>query len=295
MMDWIEQLNSAVNYVDENLDKEISYERISQIAGCSIYNFQRMFSYIADKSLSEYIRNRRLTMAAFDVINSKDKIIDIAMKYGYDSHDSFTRAFQKFHGVLPSTTRNETVRLKSCPKISFQVSIKGETHMDYQIEQRPAFTVSGFKRRICTKDAFSLVPQIWNTAWSEGITDPMEELSKQEGYRPAGLLGICDGYSWGDSEEMDYYMGVTTYVDVPQCKRLEPLEGMSTIEFPKATWVIVEANGKLPNAVQQMYKKFYTEWLPNSGYGLEDIPIIECFIEDNRQEFWVAIRAINKY
>lgn len=264
-MDWIEQLNSAVNYIDENLNKEISYERISQIAGCSVYNFQRMFSYIADKSLSEYIRNRRLTMAAFDVINSKNKIIDIAMKYGYDSHDSFTRAFQKFHGVLPSKARNESVRLKSCPKISFQVSIKGEIYMNYQIEQWPAFTVSGFKKRICTKDAFSLVPQIWNAAWNDGTMLRMTELFKQADYRPSGLLGISDGYSWGESEEMDYYLAVTTHVDVPQCKRLDVLEGMSTVEFPQATWVMLEANGELPDAVQQMYKKFYTEWLSNSG------------------------------
>lgn len=105
--EWIEYINRAVDYIEENLDGEISYERLSQIAGCSIYNFQRMFSYIADKTLNEYIRNRRLTLAAFDILNSKVNIVDIAMKYGYTSHDSFTRAFQKFHGVLPSKVRTE--------------------------------------------------------------------------------------------------------------------------------------------------------------------------------------------
>ena len=96
-----------------------------------------MFSYIADKPLSEYIRNRRLTMAAFDLLNSTERIIDIALKYGYESQDTFSRAFKNFHSVLPSSVRNETVQLKSCPKISFQITIKGENHMNYKIKQWP--------------------------------------------------------------------------------------------------------------------------------------------------------------
>ncbi|MDP4091351.1 MAG: AraC family transcriptional regulator [Bacillota bacterium] len=293
-MDWIEHLNSVVNYIDENLDKEISYERIAQIAGCSVYNFQRMFSYIADKPLSEYIRNRRLTMAAFDVINSREKIIDIALKYGYDSHDSFTRAFQRFHGVLPSEARNETVRLKSCPKLSFQITIKGEEYMNYQIEQWPAFTITGFKKRVKTDDAFNIVPQLWNTAWSDGTMGKLFELFKHGDYRPSGFLGVAVEERRGNSEEMDYYLAVTTHVDVPQCKNVETPEGMSSLEFPPAAWVIFDASGELPDAVQKVYKNFYTEWLPNSGYGLVDLPIVECYMQENRQEVWVAIKPIDK-
>ena len=122
--------------------------------------------------------------------------------------------------------------------------------------------------------------------------DHLTELLEQSNHRPSGFIGICDGQIWGDLEEIDYYMGVTTYVNEPQCKRFEALEGMDTVEFPEATWVMLEANGKLPDAVQKMYRKFYNEWLPNSGYELEDIPIIECFLEENKQEFWVAVRAI---
>ncbi len=147
-MDWVKQLNEAIHYIEENLTTEISYETISKIAGCSVYNFQRMFSYIADKPLSEYIRNRRLTMAAFDLLNSTDRIIDIALKYGYESPDSFSRAFKSFHGVLPSSVRNETVQLKSCPKLSFQMTIKGAYHMNYQIEQWPAFKVMGISHKV---------------------------------------------------------------------------------------------------------------------------------------------------
>ena len=100
-MDWVDKLNESINYIEENLTGDISYEVISKIAWCSVYNFQRMFSYIADKPLSEYIRNRRLTMAAFDLLNNSDRIIDISLKYGYESQDTFTRAFKNFHEVLP--------------------------------------------------------------------------------------------------------------------------------------------------------------------------------------------------
>jgi AraC family transcriptional regulator len=289
-LEWIEHINRAVDYIEENLDGEISYERLSQIAGCSIYNFQRMFSYIADKTLNEYIRNRRLTLAAFDILNSKVNIVDIAMKYGYTSHDSFTRAFQKFHGVLPSKVRTDTVSLKSCPKISFHITIKGDGYMNYRIEQWPAFTISGIRRRINTDEAFQLIPQIWETAGRDGTMQQLFDLWSEADMRPVGLLGISTGGQCGNSEEMDYYLGVTTYVHTPECVKVTTPSHMNEFQFPKATWAIFEANGALPEAVQNIYKKFYTEWLPNSSYELDDLPVIECYLQDNRQEVWIAIK-----
>ncbi len=290
-MQWIERINNAVNYIEENLDKEISYDIISKITVCSIYNFQRMFSYIADKSLSEYIRNRRLTLAAFDILNSRENIVDIAMKYGYTSHDSFTRAFHKFHGVLPSKVRTETVILKSCPKISFQIKIKGDSYMNYQIENWPAFIVSGIKKEIKTDEAFKVIPEIWETAGRDGTMKQLFELWRQADMRPVGLLGISVGGQWGTSEEMEYYLGVTTHVDVPDCIKVNPSCNMDELQLPRATWVILEANGPLPEAVQGIYKKFYSEWLPNSGYDLDDLPVIECYLQNNKQEVWIPVKA----
>lgn len=293
-MQWIERINNAVSYIEANLDKEISYDEIAKIAVCSVYNFQRMFSYIADQSLSEYIRNRRLTLAAFDVLNSKENIIDIAIKYGYNSQDSFTRAFRKFHGVLPSKVRTEVVSLKSCPKISFQITIKGGSYMNYQIEQWPAFTISGIKKRIQTEKAFQIVPEIWKTAGKDGTMQQLFELWSQADMRPVGLLGVSVGGQWGNSEEMDYYLGVTTHVDVPECTKIVTPKHMVEIHLPKSTWVIIEANGVLPDSIQNTYKNFYTEWLPNSGYNLDDLPVIECYLQDDRQEVWIAIKPSDK-
>ncbi|WP_406243898.1 GyrI-like domain-containing protein [Tissierella carlieri] len=293
-MEWIKRVNNVVDYIEENLDKEISYDKIAEIAVCSVYNFQRMFSYIADQSLSEYIRNRRLTLAAFHILNSKENIIDIAMKYGYTSQDAFTRAFRKFHGVLPSKVRTEVVSLKTCPKISFQITIKGGNHMNYQIEQWPAFTISGIRKRIETEKAFQIVPQIWETASRDGTMKRLFELWSQADMRPVGLLGVSAGGQWGDSEEMDYYLGVTTNVDVAECTKVITPGDMVELRLPKATWVIIEANGALPDSIQNTYKSFYTEWLPNSGYDLDDLPVIESYLQDNRQEVWIAIKPTFK-
>lgn len=286
-MEWVKQLNEAISYIEENLTGEISYDAISRIVGCSIYNFQRMFSYIADKPLSEYIRSRRLTMAAFDLLNSTDRIIDISMKYGYESQDSFSRAFKSFHGILPSTVRNETVQLKSCPKLSFQITIKGENHMNYQIEQWPAFKVMGISHKVKTSTAFEVIPKIWEKAWEDGTMNRF--IDNFPDYRPAGFLGIASDGRWGDSDEMNYIIAVTNHVDVPECTYVPVLEGMEEFSYPAATWAIFEANGELPNATQKVYKQFYSEWFPNSGYGLADLPVIECYMQENRQEVWFAL------
>lgn len=286
-MDWVKQLNESLSYIEENLAGIISYDSISKIAGCSVYNFQRMFSYIADKPLSEYIRSRRLTMAAFDLLNSKDRIIDISLKYGYESQDAFTRAFKNFHGVVPSSVRNESVMMKSCPKLSFQISIKGEHHMNYHIEQWPAFKVMGISHRFKASTAFDTIPQLWENAWQNGTVKRF--IDNFPDYRPAGFLGIAAGGQWGDSEEMDYIIAVTSHVEVPDCNHVPALEGMTEYSYPSATWAIFRAEGELPNATQKIYKQFYTEWLPNSGYGLADLPVIECYMQENGQEVWVAV------
>ncbi len=286
-MDWIKQLNKVMDYIDDNLQGEISYDSIAEIACCSIYNFQRMFSYIAQTPLSEYIRNRRMTLAAFDIIKGDERILDIALKYGYDAQDAFSRAFKNFHGVLPSTARNEPVRLKSCPKLSFQITIKGAEKMRYQIEQWPAFKAAGISHRIETDRAFELVPQIWDKAWRDGTMQKIMGFFPD--YRPAGFLGIAAGGGWGSSDEMEYIVAVTNYVDTPDCTYIPAPTGMTEFSYPAATWVMIRADGVLPKAVQEVYQKFYSEWLPGSGYKLADLPVLECYMQENHQEVWIAV------
>ncbi len=265
-MDWVTRINAVMDYIEENLDREIDPNAVARIGGCSIYNFQRMFSYIADCPLSEYIRNRRLTQAAFSLTRGEGRIIDVALRYGYDSNEAFSRAFQRFHGVLPSKVRTETVPLKSCPKLSFQISIKGVQNMNYQIEKWPAFTVAGYETKVRTDEAFTIVPKLWADAQSNGTFPALIEVLQKADSRPSGVLGIAFGGHWGGNETTEYLMGVTVYVDAPGSKRTPIPDGMKGREIPAATWAIIQCEGELPSSVQDVYKEFYTGWLPNKNF-----------------------------
>ena len=159
--------------------------------------------------------------------------------------------------------------------------------MNYQIEQWPAFKVMGILNKVETSNAFQVIPKIWEKAWKDGTMQRFIE--NYPDYRPAGFLGIAAGGQWGDSEDMDYIIAVTSHVDGQEYRHIPGLEGMQELSYPAATWAIFEANGELPDATQKVYKQFYTEWLPNSGYELADMPVIECYMQENRQEVWIAV------
>ena len=144
-MEWVDKMNAALNYIEDNLTENIDFEEVARRACCSSYNFQRMFSFITDTSLAEYIRRRRMSVAALDLQKSDAKVIDVAMKYGYESPISFSRAFSKVHGITPKDAKKSGATLKIYPKISFQISIKGEIPMNYRIETKPAFDVFGIE------------------------------------------------------------------------------------------------------------------------------------------------------
>jgi AraC-type DNA-binding domain-containing proteins len=145
-MDLLEKMNGALIYIEENLTNDIDFKEAARLAFCSEYHFKRMFSFLSGITLSEYIRRRRLTLAAFELINSNIRIIDVAVKYGYGSPDSFTRAFQSLHGVTPTEARNIGQSLKAYPPMTFQLSIKGGTQMNYRIEEKEAFRIIGIKK-----------------------------------------------------------------------------------------------------------------------------------------------------
>lgn len=144
-MDFLDRMNDTVNYIKSNLNNSISYEKNARISCCSIHPFGRIFSYIVGMSLSDYIRRRRLTLAAFDLQSSNAKVIDIAFKYAYESPNSFTRAFVELHGITPKQARCKGVHLKSFPKLSFQITISGGIEMDYRIEKKDEIKAVGLR------------------------------------------------------------------------------------------------------------------------------------------------------
>lgn len=142
-MEWVDKLNKSLEYIEEHLTDEINYEELSKIADCSSYHYQRMFTYLAGIPLAEYIRRRKMSLAAVDLQNGNERIIDIAKKYGYNSPTAFNRAFQSFHGVTPSSMREKGTPVKSFSPIVFSIAVKGAHELDYRIETKKSFRILG--------------------------------------------------------------------------------------------------------------------------------------------------------
>lgn len=287
-MEWLDRLNKSINYMEEHLAEEIDFEHVAKIACCSTFHYQRMFSYIANVPLSEYIRRRRMTLAAFDLQNSKIKIIDLAFKYGYESPTSFTRAFQNIHGVTPSGARAEGAALKAYPPMTFLISIKGEIEMNYRIEKKDAFRMVGAKEHmnVNVEESFGRVPQFWGETFQNGKFEIICQLSNQE---PSGVLGVS---TCMNGKDFDYYIASATDKPVP--------ENMYEYEVPAATWAIFECIGPMPNAIQDLQKRIITEWLPTSGYEYADAPDIEVYPAGDttsptyKTEVWLPINKNSK-
>lgn len=266
-MDLLKNMNDALVYIEENLTSEIDYKELSRRAICSEYHFKRMFSFLAGISLSEYIRRRRLTVAAFELKDHNKKIIDIALKYGYNSPDSFTRAFQNLHGITPSEARNNGNSLKAFPRMTFQLSIKGGNEMNYRIEEKEAFKIVGIKKRvpIIFNGVNPEIASMWKTLTMEKITK-LKELSNVE---PSGIISASTNFSEGRMEEkgeLDHYIGVATTNDCPK--------ELIQLEVPASTWAVFEAIGKFPDALQEVWGRIYSEWFPSSNYNQVEGPEI---------------------
>ena len=280
-MEWLDRLNDSLNYIEDNLKSEIEYEMAAKIACCSTYHFQRMFSYIAGVPLSEYIRNRRLTMAALDLQNG-DKVIDVALRYGYESPTSFNRAFQKVHGVSPSAAQKEGTALKAFPRISFKITIKGDTEMEYRIVNKEAFRVVGVQIPLSNdiEKNFQEVPKFWQQVAQNGTLSQIVPLMNAE---PMGVLGITA--CGNENESWKYYVAVSTDRETP--------DGMVEYMVPEFTWAVFPGQGTMPTSIQETEKRAVTEWLPTSGYEYADGPDIEVYINadpaDAKFEVWLPI------
>ena len=280
-MEWLDRLNDALNYIEDNLKSEIEYEMAAKIACCSTYHFQRMFSYIAGVPLSEYIRNRRLTMAALDLQNG-DRVIDVALRYGYESPTSFNRAFQKVHGVSPSTAQKEGTVLKAFPRISFKITIKGDTEMEYRIVNKEAFRVVGVQIPLSNdiEKNFQEVPKFWQQVAQNGTLSQIVPLMNAE---PMGVLGITA--CGNENESWKYYVAVSTDHETP--------DGMVEYVVPEFTWAVFPGQRTMPTSIQETEKRAVTEWLPTSGYEYADGPDIEVYINADpanaKFEVWLPI------
>ena len=279
-MEWIKRLNYALNYIEEHLKENIDYEEVAKIACCSTYHFQRMFSYMADVPLSEYIRRRRMTMAAVDLQDGEERIIDVALKYGYDSPTAFNRAFQSVHGIAPSQAKKGGVSLKSFSPISFKITIKGAAEMDYRIEKKDAIRIVGIAEPLESEieKNFEKVPKIWAKAAMDGTVPRLVSLMDSE---PMGILGVS---ACNDMEQWRYFIAVAS------SKLID-----STLEeyiIPQSTWAVFSGEGS-GRSIQELEKRIVTEWLPTSGYEYTNAPDVEVYLnadpENAKYEVWIPV------
>ena len=265
-MEWLKRMNDALEYMEDNLDGDISFEKAAQLACSSQYHFQRMFSYIIGVPLSEYLRRRRLTKAALDLQNG-DKVIDVALRYGYDSPTAFNRAFQAVHGVSPSTAQKPDTVLKAYPRVSFQIIIKGVTEMDYRIVEKSAFRIVGIRTQISAniEENMKILPVFWQKSFENGAIPQIAGLLNAE---PKGLLGVSacgegctckyeNGVCCCGGGECFYYIAVSTNKPAP--------EDMFEYSIPACMWAIFSGSGS-PQSIGDLQKRIVGEWLPTSGY-----------------------------
>ncbi len=253
-MDWLNQMNAAIEYIETHLTDEISYDNAAKIACCSTYHFQRMFSYIMGVSLSEYIRRRRMTLAAFDLQDKGERVVDVALKYGYESPEAFSRAFKRLHGIMPISARDIGVSLKAYPKMTILIAVKGDSEMNYRITERKKFRVFGVYTEISRdqETAFQQVPQFCRKCDEDLVPDEINELLGrfEDNYTISALYDY--------KEETFKYM-LCQFLP----KGLKIPEKFTTLEVPASTWAVFD----VPNGdVQGMWKRIWTEWFPTSGY-----------------------------
>ncbi|MED1431947.1 MULTISPECIES: AraC family transcriptional regulator [Bacillus] len=287
-MDSLKNMNAAMQYIEDNLTHEIDFKEVAKIAFCSEYHFKRMFSFLAGISLSEYIRCRRLTLAAFELTDSNAKVIDVAIKYGYNSPDSFTRAFQNLHGITPSEARSTSRSLKAYSPMTFQLSIQGGNEMNYRIEEKGPFQIIGIQKRvpIVFNGVNEEIASMWKSLDSQSI-DILKSLSNIE---PTGIISASTNFSEGRMEEkgeLDHYIGVATTKTCP--------EQFTQLEVLASTWAIFEAVGPFPDALQNVWGRIYSEWFPSSNYELAEGPEIlwneskDVSSPNFRSEIWVPV------
>lgn len=286
-MDWIKNMNAAVQYIETRLTGEIDYQHVARLADCSAYHFQRVFSYMAGVTLAEYIRRRRLTLAAFELQQGLGKVIDIALKYGYDSPTAFARAFSALHGITPSEAKQGGQCFTAYPPLSFQITIKGVAAMNYRIETKESFRVVGYKLETTMENEAGLreIPVFWSEIASTGKVPQVCALMNSE---PLGLMGISVGDWYGEENRFDYYAAVASTQPVP--------EGMAEYQIPASQWAIFDCLGPMPTAVQELQRRIVSEWLPGSGYEYGNAPDIELYDDGDNQaadyhcQVWLPIR-----
>lgn len=278
-MDILTSLTRAMDYIEANICNDLDIDAIARVTPYSAYHLQKIFAYLADISLAEYIRRRKMSLAAQELQNGSSKVTDLAFKYGYDSLDSFSRAFVRLHGVTPSAAKSGGAALKVFPRLFFQISIKGDVEMNCKIVELDAFNVVGIKKRFYFDEQRN--PQGIREFWAEVRGAGMYyEIQKHSDGKFDDLVGVCTN---GDSEGLDYFLATTTKLE-------KATAGLEIFTFPANTYAVFHFKGPLDEVMPTAEKMIFTEWMPGSGYEPVDGADLEVYsalpVDSPDYEFW---------
>ncbi len=274
MQGWIEKFQESIDFMEQNLAEDLDIEEIAGKAALSPFYYQRIFGALCGMTVGDYIRARRMTLAAQELVGKDRKVIDVAVRYGYDSPDSFAKAFQKFHGITPSGAKEPGALLKSFAPLHIRITMEGGTMMDYRIVEKAPFTVVGVKRPFNSDTSYQEIPKFWDEWLAQGEKRPV-----------MGTFGVCIDMK---GKEFDYWIAdlYFPWEDVP--------EGCETRVIPGGSWAQFPCTMK---TLQDTNTRIWSEWLPAlHGYSLAGEYNIEVYLppeegsDDMKVYIWVPIK-----
>ena len=286
-MDMLKDMNEALRYIEDHLDGEIDFRKVAAIAGVSEFHFRKMFSYLSGMGLSSYIRSRRLSQGAIDLQRGQ-RVLDVAVKYGYDSADGFSRAFREWSGMSPSEVKNSD-RFKAFPRLTFQLTIQGGMDMEYRIAEKDAFKLVGIKKRVpIVFEGHN--PEIMKIAQS--IT--VEQRGQLQQWRNTDVQAVInaslnfDDGRLEEKGELDHLVGSITTLE-------GDFEGFDVVEVPAGSWAIFSLEGQFPQKLQDTWGKIFSDWLPSSNYELVGGPEISfngdmSDLQKVYSEIWIPVK-----
>ena len=282
-MNWIKAMADTINYMEDHLTEEIDVRALAKVACSSTFHYQRMFSFLTDMSIGDYVRNRRMTMAAADLISTDIKVVDLAYKYRYESAEAFSRAFKSVHGASPRAVKKGEVPIKAFLKLTIQVSLKGDVPMDYRIEKKEKFGFYGLTKRFSTIDGanFKEIPVFWQDVMADGSYNKMMATSASN-----SCLGVCMPMDPEKETEFDYLIGFFGE---------EVVEGYDYHEVPEAEWAVFTVNGKIHPNLPDAWKRIFSEWFPQTDFKHAQLPEFEVYLEgdvnsdDYVMEIWIPV------
>ena len=277
-MELVESLNEALKYIEHHLLEEADSAGAARHVGLSRFYLERTFASLTCMSISEYVRARRLSLAAHELLSGDVKVIDLALKYGYDTPESFTKAFSRFHGVTPTSARRMSTLLRYQNPLAISIKMEGAVVMNYKLEQMDAFTVVGVERMFHMDNSMQEVPKFWAEFDAKGFAQKV-----------VPMFGICFD---GDAKGNFPYM-----IGEPLKPGQKVEEGFVTHEVPAHLWARFSCVGPMPGAIQDVTKQIYSEWLPTNGvYEIAQNIEIEMYTEGDitsaeyYSEVWIPIK-----